>query len=55
MAENAERQMEAEAELNRAVYEMGSEETPDPHFRVAHNVSPVVPDNWQEIVMRGVK
>ena len=52
MAENAERQREAEEELNRAVYEMGSEATGDPHLRIAHNVSPVVPNNWQDIVNR---
>ena len=53
MAENAERQMEEE--LNRAIFEMGSEATSDPNVRIAWDVSPVVPDNWQEIVMRGVK
>jgi hypothetical protein len=53
MAEEYERQMEAaEEELNRAVYEMGSEATSDPHIRIVHNVSPIVPENWQEIVNR---
>ena len=52
MAEENERQREAEEELNRAVYEMGSEATGDPHLRIAHNVSPVVPNNWQDIVNR---
>ena len=55
MAEENERQMEAEDELNRAVFEHNSTPTEDEHIRIAHNVSPVVPDNWQEIVMRGVK
>jgi hypothetical protein len=41
MAEEYERQMEAEEELNRAIFEMGSEATSDPHIRVVHNVSPV--------------
>jgi hypothetical protein len=52
MVEERERQMEAEEALNRAVFEMGSEATSDPHIRVAHNVSPIVPANWQEIVNR---
>ena len=52
MAEENERQMEAEEALNRAVFEMGSVATSDPHIRVAHNVSPIVPDNWQEIINR---
>jgi hypothetical protein len=57
MAEENERQMEeyereAENELNRAVFEHNSTPTEDPHIRIAHNVSPVVPDNWQDIVNR---
>jgi len=52
MAEENERQMEAEDALNRAVFEMGSEATSDPHIRVAHNVSPVLPANWMEIINR---
>jgi hypothetical protein len=51
MAENMERQMEAEAELNRAVFEHNSTPTEDPHIRISH-LSPIVPDNWQEIVNR---
>jgi len=51
MAEENERQMEAEDELNRAVFEHNSTPTGDPHIRVSH-LSPVVPDNWQEIVNR---
>jgi hypothetical protein len=54
MAEENERQMEAESELNRAVFEHNSTSTEDPHIRISH-LSPVVPDNWLEIVMRGVK
>ena len=41
--------------LNRAVFEMGSEPTSDPYIRIAHNVSPVVPDNWREIVSRSAE
>ena len=41
--------------LNRAVFEMGSEPTSDPHVRIAHNVSPAVPDNWREIVSRSAE
>jgi hypothetical protein len=52
MVEERERQMEAEEALNRAVFDMGSEATSDAHIRVAHNVSPIVPANWQEIVNR---
>jgi len=55
MAEERERQMEAEEaenELNRGVFEHNSTATSDPHIRIAHNVSPVVPDNWQDIVNR---
>jgi hypothetical protein len=53
MAEENERQMEAAEEaLNRAVFEMGSVATSDPHIRIAHNVSPIVPENWREIVNR---
>ena len=54
MAEENERQMEAEEaeeELNRAVFEHNSTPTGDPHIRISH-LSPVVPDNWQEIVNR---
>jgi len=51
MAEENERQMEAEAELNRAVFEHNSTATEDPHIRISH-LSPIVPDNWQEIVNR---
>jgi hypothetical protein len=52
MAENMERQMEeAEDELNRAVFEHNSTPTEDPHIRISH-LSPIVPDNWQEIVNR---
>jgi len=42
---------EAENELNRAVFEHNSVSTSDPHIRISH-LSPVVPDNWQEIVNR---
>ena len=56
MAEEQERQMEAyEDDLNRAVFEDNSEATLDPHIRIAHDVSPILPDNWAEIAMRGVK
>ncbi len=51
MAEENERQMEAEDELNRAVFEHNSTPTEDPHIRISH-LSPIVPDNWQEIVNR---
>jgi len=54
MAEENERQMEAEEaenELNRAVFEHNSTATSDPHIRISH-LSPVVPDNWQDIVNR---
>lgn len=55
MAENAERQVEAYAdayaELNRTVFEHNSTPTEDPHIRISH-LSPIVPDNWQEIVNR---
>jgi len=54
MAEEKERQEEAYADLNRAVFEHSSEATADPHIRISH-LSPVVPDNWMEIAMRGVK
>jgi hypothetical protein len=43
---------EAENELNRAVFEHNSVATSDPHIRISHNVSPVLPANWQEIVNR---
>ena len=39
-------------DLNRAVFEYNSVPTSDPHVRIAHNVSPAVPDNWREIVSR---
>jgi hypothetical protein len=42
---------EAENELNRAVFEHNSIPTSDPHIRISH-LSPVVPDNWREIVNR---
>jgi len=56
MAEEYERQMEAEEEeeLNRAVFEHNSVPTADPHIRVSE-MSHLMPDNWLEIVMRGVK
>ena len=48
-----EREAEAEAgeELNRALFEHNSTATSDPHIRISH-VSPIMPDNWQEIVNR---
>ena len=56
MAEERERQIEAyEDDLNRAVFEHNSEVTLDPHIRITHDVSPILPDNWAEIAMRGVK
>lgn len=51
MAKENERQMEAENELNRAVFEHNSVLTVDPHIRISH-LSPIVPDNWREIVNR---
>jgi hypothetical protein len=47
-----ERENERIGALNRAVFEHNSTPTEDPHIRITHNVSPVVPDNWQEIVNR---
>ena len=46
-----EAEAEAEEELNRAVFEHNSTATSDPHIRISH-VSPIMPDNWQEIVNR---
>jgi hypothetical protein len=56
MAEENERQMEAYyGDLNRSIFEHNSSATADPHIRITYAVSPILPDNWLEIAMRGVK